>query len=199
MAPRTTSTSEPRETLSAEQIVAAGVRVADAEGLDGLSMRRVATELGAGAMSLYRHVSGKDDLVVSMTKTVLAGAPYPDEVPADWREAMRTAAVLDWGIYQAHPWMILTLSSPRYYGADTACLDWMVTALRPLTGDAALARTFALSLWSFVQGMSLHRMDRGADTVSTLVPTEPDFHAGLEVVLDGMQATAAARARPGAE
>ena len=155
-------------------------------------MRRVAAELGAGAMSLYRHVSGKDELVVSMTKAVLAGAPYPDDIPAGWRQAMRTAAALDWGIYQAHPWMILTLSSPRYYGADTACLDWMVTALRPVTSDAGLARTFALSLWSFVQGMSLHRMDRGPETSSTLVPTEDDFRAGLELLLDGMAARAQA-------
>lgn len=191
MAPRPASTKEGRETLSVGQIVSAGIRVADVDGLDGVSMRRVAAELGAGAMSLYRHVSSKDDLVVSMTRAVLDEAPYPDDVPADWREAMRTAAVLDWRIYQAHPWMILTLSSPRYYGADTACLDWMVTALRPVTTDAGLARTCALSLWSFVQGMSLHRMDRGGETTSTLVPTEDDFRAGLEVLLDGMAAGAA--------
>ena len=61
--------------LTRERIVAAAIRVADAEGLAQLSMRRIATELGAAPMSLYRHVNGKDELLVSMMDSVLARPP----------------------------------------------------------------------------------------------------------------------------
>ena len=56
----------PRAGLSADAIVAAAVRVADAEGLEAVSMARVAKELGFTTMSLYRHVSGKDELLQMM-------------------------------------------------------------------------------------------------------------------------------------
>src|SRR5262249_27364456 len=59
--------------LTRERIVAAAIRVADAEGLAQLSMRRIATELGAAPMSLYRHVNGKDELLVSMMDSVQIG------------------------------------------------------------------------------------------------------------------------------
>lgn len=189
MSPRT-STPSPSRTLSRDQIVAAGVRIADAEGLEGVSMRRVASDLDAGVMSLYRHVKDKDELLAQMTAAILETAPYPEPAPTEWREAVRLAATLDWVIYRDHPWMILTVSSPRYY-SDTHCLDWMLAALTPITTDATLARSLTLTLWSFVQGMSLHRMDAAAREIRPdFTPTEEDFATGLEAVMDGMESAA---------
>jgi AcrR family transcriptional regulator len=68
--------------LTRERIVAAAIRVADAEGLAQLSMRRIATELGAAPMSLYRHVNGKDELLVSMMDSVLGETPLPARPPS---------------------------------------------------------------------------------------------------------------------
>src|SRR6201996_1590791 len=81
----------------AERIVAAAIRVADAEGLAALSMRRVATELGTAPMSLYRHVTDKDGLVLQMMNTVFARGRLPDP-PAGWRRPRRLAARTLWAM-----------------------------------------------------------------------------------------------------
>ena len=74
VAARAARRNEGDPDLTRERIVAAAIRVADAEGLAQLSMRRIATELGAAPMSLYRHVNGKDELLVSMMDS--AGASH---------------------------------------------------------------------------------------------------------------------------
>jgi AcrR family transcriptional regulator len=77
--------------LSRERIVQAAVELADAEGLDGLSMRRLAEELDAAPMALYRHVANKDDLLDGMVDLVFGELEIPTGV--GWREAMRTRAL----------------------------------------------------------------------------------------------------------
>jgi AcrR family transcriptional regulator len=86
--------------------VAAAVALADAEGLAALSMRRVAADLGVGAMTLYTHVPGKGELVDLMLDSVLAGM-YPDEqavVTGTWRDRLQTVARANWDFYLRHPW-----------------------------------------------------------------------------------------------
>src|SRR3712207_1844198 len=95
----------PKAALDVDRIVAAAVRLADREGLAALSMRRVATELGAGAMSLYTHVPGKGELVDLMLDTVL-GELYPDEevvTSGAWRTRLRTLAQANWDFFVRHP------------------------------------------------------------------------------------------------
>ena len=71
-APAASGGREPeRDALSLDRIVRAGIEIADRDGLEALSMRRVAAALGAGTMSLYRHVAGKDDLIDLMAEAVL--------------------------------------------------------------------------------------------------------------------------------
>lgn len=179
--------------LSSEQIVAAGTRLADREGLAAVSMRRVAAELGAGAMSLYRHVEDKDALIRLMTAAAVDRAPYPHPIPSDWRTAVITAAEIDWDVYQRHPWMIPVVGNPRYY-SEGRCLEWMCEALAPLTTDDDLARGFTRTIWSFVQGASLFHIDAECPPDAELSSArERDFRLGLAVVLDGMEACA----RPG--
>jgi AcrR family transcriptional regulator len=96
----------PKAGLSVDRIVAAGVALADRDGLDALSMRRVAQELGVGTMSLYRHVPGKAELLDLMFDRVLGetlGKPRPQ---GDWRERLRAIAWESWRVYHAHPWML---------------------------------------------------------------------------------------------
>lgn len=105
-----------RSGLSVTKIVAAGIELADDEGLDGLSMRKVAERLGVGAMSLYTHVPGKDDLVDLMVDAVTGETRQAEEgidVSTDgWREAMTTVAMSNWELYRRHPWL-LDLKNPR--------------------------------------------------------------------------------------
>ena len=82
---------KPRYTL--DQIAEAAMRIADTEGIDALSMRRLAAELGAGTMTLYHYVRGKDELLALVTDRVMGEVIVPDdEFPDGWREAMTTIA-----------------------------------------------------------------------------------------------------------
>jgi len=82
----------PKAGLDVDRIVAAAVAVADSEGLAALSMRRVAAELGVGAMTLYTHVPGKGELVDLMLDSVL-GELYVDDAPTgNWRSRLEAVA-----------------------------------------------------------------------------------------------------------
>ncbi|MFG3498309.1 TetR/AcrR family transcriptional regulator [Streptomyces sp. NPDC047928] len=177
--------------LTREAIVAVAVRIADAEGIGALSMRRLATELDSGVMSLYRHVENKDALLTAITRAACDEHPYPTPPPPDWRDAMRLAAALDWEVYRKHPWALVTSASARHF-SDNSCLDWMVDALGELTDDPELARSLSIAIWSYVQGASIQRVAQqllpGGDKPeqSPLRATEEDFFVGLETLLDGV-------------
>ena len=74
----------PRNTLSRPLIVQAALALVDAEGLEALTMPRLAEELGVGTMSLYRHVDGKDDLLDAVAADVVSGVSVPRGSPDDW-------------------------------------------------------------------------------------------------------------------
>jgi TetR/AcrR family tetracycline transcriptional repressor len=78
------STRVPRNTLSRGRIVDAALRLIDAEGLEAVTMPRVAAYLGVGTMSLYRHVEDKDDLFDAVAAQVLSGVSVPEGDPNDW-------------------------------------------------------------------------------------------------------------------
>ena len=84
-------TRKPRYTR--EQIAAAALAVADSEGIDAVSMRRVAQELGAGTMTLYHYVRTKSDLLDLMDDSIMAEVLVPDdELSSNWREALTAIA-----------------------------------------------------------------------------------------------------------
>lgn len=97
-----------RTGLTVARVTAAAVGLADAEGLDALTMRRVADILGVGTMSLYGHVIGKPELVELMCDAV-AGQVYPqDDRPgerADWRDGIRQIVECNWRHQLAHRWL----------------------------------------------------------------------------------------------
>lgn len=98
----------PRSSLDVDRIVATAVRLADAEGLAAVSMRRVAGELGVPAMTLYSHVPGKGELVDLMLDTAL-GELYPDgEAPTvgNWRSRVEAVARENRQFLLRHPWSL---------------------------------------------------------------------------------------------
>jgi AcrR family transcriptional regulator len=98
-------TKGPKRGLSLEQVVAAGVTVASTDGLGAVSMSRVAGELGTSAMSLYRYVASKDELLALMVDAALGGLPEP---PLDkpWRAGLEWWARIELAAYRAHPWAL---------------------------------------------------------------------------------------------
>lgn len=97
----------PRPRLTLDQIVDQAVAVADADGLDALSMRRIARELDVGTMSLYRYVPTKDVLLDLMLDRVSEPPPaQADVVGTSWRAVLETAAREGRALYLRHPWLI---------------------------------------------------------------------------------------------
>jgi AcrR family transcriptional regulator len=87
-----TARAPRRAPLTREQIVETALAVLDREGLDALSMRRLATELDTGAAALYRHVSGKDELLDLLLDRVIGELEVPDPDPARWTEQVKEVA-----------------------------------------------------------------------------------------------------------
>ncbi|MEW2072729.1 TetR/AcrR family transcriptional regulator [Streptomyces sp. NPDC013433] len=120
----------PRPAYTRADIAAAAVRIADAEGLDAVSMRRVAAELGCGTMSLYNYVPRKEDLYELMVDA--AGGEHELWEPSgDWRADMLRAAHQTRALMHRHPWLPRLMSpvygfspnSLRYLEHCLACLD----------------------------------------------------------------------------
>ncbi|MFI0791102.1 TetR/AcrR family transcriptional regulator [Micromonospora rubida] len=91
--------------LSADQITSAAIEVADAQGLDGLSMRSVAERLGVGTMSLYRHVPGKEELLDIMVDRTSAEVRH-DNSHGDWRSRLEQVARSNRSMFERHPWLL---------------------------------------------------------------------------------------------
>ena len=92
MAPETDPSAEPRTPLSRERVMRAAVAFADEHGIESLSMRKLARELGFGVMSLYNHVANKDDMLDGMLHLV-AGQIDPPAPGCAWKPAMRKSAI----------------------------------------------------------------------------------------------------------
>ncbi|MEU8964016.1 TetR/AcrR family transcriptional regulator [Streptomyces sp. NPDC048491] len=122
----------PRPAFSRADIAAAAVRIADTEGIDALSMRRVAAELGCGTMSLYNYVPRKEDLYELMVDAVSAEYDLCDPT-GDWRADVLALAHQTRALMHRHPW-VPRLMSPVYGFSPNALryLEHCMTCLDPL-------------------------------------------------------------------
>jgi AcrR family transcriptional regulator len=95
----------PRRGLSIDAVVAAAIRLADADGLEGVSMSRVAEELGFTTMSLYRYVTSKDELLQLMWNGSAQAAETLELEGDDWRSRLRHWAIVQREMIDRHPWI----------------------------------------------------------------------------------------------
>ena len=120
----------PRAPLSKERVLRAAVNLADAEGLERLSMRRLAKELGVEAMSLYNHVSNKDEILAGMLEVVVGEIELPAD-EEDWKVAMRRSAISTRDVLRRHSWAsTVWMSSQSGGAAQLRRMDWMLRMLR---------------------------------------------------------------------
>jgi AcrR family transcriptional regulator len=94
---------ETRIPLSRDRVLRAAIALADESGIEALSMRRLAQELGVEAMSLYNHVANKDDLLAGILELV-AGEIEPPPDGAEWKSALRRSAISAHDALLRHPW-----------------------------------------------------------------------------------------------
>ncbi|MFJ9041326.1 TetR/AcrR family transcriptional regulator [Streptomyces sp. NPDC102406] len=122
----------PRPAHSRADIAAVAVRVADAEGVDAVTMRKIAAELGMGTMSLYNYVPRKEDLYELMVDAVSAEYAYP-EPTGDWRADVLSLARQTRALMHRHPWLP-RLMSPVYGFSPNALtyLEYCLRCLDPL-------------------------------------------------------------------
>lgn len=127
--PRDAHRRGPRPALSLDGVIAAAIQIADAEGLAGVSMSKVAEQLGFTTMSLYRYVKSKDELLLLMADTANREQP-PVANPESWREGLRAWATGIFAGYRRHPWLLqVAMSGPP---AGPSQLQWMEAGLQNL-------------------------------------------------------------------
>lgn len=137
--------------LSRERIVAAAIALVEAEGLNALSMARLAERIGCGTMSLYRHVANKDELLTFMLST--APDPPPTTDTSDWRGALEDWAAGLWDVYHRHPWVLQTASAGP--PADPGQLAWLDAGLAALGGTRLAERdklSAVMAILHYVRG-----------------------------------------------
>jgi len=141
--------------MTVERIVAAAIAIADAEGLDALSMRRVAEALGVGTMSLYRYLPGKTELYELMLDAAIGEGALAEPDPAGWRASLATFARASLAGYRRHPWLLAASLSRGLMGPhQAAALDALLRTVDGigLTGGEMMA-VVGLVL-SYVQGQA---------------------------------------------
>ena len=142
----------PKARHSRAAIAAAAVALADAEGLDAVTMRRVAADLGMGTMSLYNYVTAKEHLVQLMIDHVSGEYRYSPGGPAEVREAIIDLARQGRDITERHPWLPRVMYTPPTFGPNA--LRYVDYFLR-LLGGTGLDTTAKMELLGMVNGFSI--------------------------------------------
>jgi AcrR family transcriptional regulator len=149
--------SPPRIPLSRDRILRAATALADAGGIESLTMRRLGEELGVEAMSLYKHVANKENLLDGMTDGVFAEIRLPDG-DTDWRVAMRGRAISVREVLARHPWATPLMQSRTSPGPATMRHhDTVIGTLRRAGFSVALAAHAFSALDSYIYGFALQQ------------------------------------------
>ena len=143
-----------RPGLTRDRVVAAGLELADAGGTESVTMRRVGERLGVEAMSLYKHVANKEDLLDGMVDAVFGEIDVPRDV--GWRESMRRRAISVRAAMQRHPWAVTLMESRPTPGVATMRHhDTVIGVLRGAGFPVALAAHAFSVLDAYVYGFAM--------------------------------------------
>jgi AcrR family transcriptional regulator len=142
--------------LTRDMIVTAAVDLLDAEGMDGLSMRRLGARLGAGATSLYWHVPSKDELASAVMDQVLADLEFANFAETGWRPAAESLARGLRALVIAHPWFALASIAYASYGPAAARMYDHSLAIFEAAGFTGNELNWAVSaVFAYVQGATV--------------------------------------------
>lgn len=162
MRPEHAEVGRPAQRSRAE-ITAAAIAVADADGLDAVSMRRVAAELGTGAASLYRYVETREDLLDLMTDAVGGEGPFP-EPTGDWLADLVAIGERSRVIARRHPWAAgLTITRPVLGPNGVRLLVHVLEVLAPHPADVAVKLEAFAMLSGITALFAQHELAGGSD------------------------------------
>lgn len=160
-----------------EQVVATAMAIADAEGLHGLSMRRLAGQLGIPTMAIYRYVADREELVLFMIDKIMADNPPPALTPDrdGWRACLEAVAHLQWAMYRRHTWLAQAFSFTRPLPAPHAMAhtEWTMRALNGRGLDLNAQFTAAVTVANYVRGTAVNLAEEAqAEQDSGLTDTQ---------------------------
>jgi AcrR family transcriptional regulator len=187
---------ERRTRITRDELAAAALHIADTEGFAALSMRRLATEVGVGTMTLYHYVHNKDELLTLLFDAVMGEIAFPEgeELPVEWRPALVAIAERTRNVMTRHPWMFDIADDPPFGPNSVRHFDQTLAALSSLPGSLAEKLDIAALVDEFVFGFCLHERNNARasqdieskllDYVATLVET--DAYPTLRRLTDDM-------------
>jgi AcrR family transcriptional regulator len=163
MATQPDAAAPPRPPLSRERVLAAAVALADARGVEALSMRNLAQELGVVPMALYKHVASKDELLDGMVDLVVAEI-VPPAGGTDWRTAVRRRILSARGALLRHPWASRVIESrTEPTPAVVAYMDSMIGMFRAGGFSIDLTHHAMHAMGSRLLGFSQELFQEGTD------------------------------------
>jgi AcrR family transcriptional regulator len=220
----------PEPSRDRDTIAATAIRIADAEGIAAVSMRRIAAEIGSGTSSLYRYFARKDDLINLMVDGALTLGAL--ELSGNWRDDLMAIGWATRRTFLTHPWLATALAGRPTLGPNRlAALELMLGVFSdelPATerliiidtltsfvrgfvaselADGAAIRESGLSaeLWhaeqaayaAAIEASGVYprttRLFAESRSAGSLQPQEESFAAGLDLILDGVEAKLAVR------
>jgi AcrR family transcriptional regulator len=216
MAKKKTKPSKPRPSLSKERVLQAAVVLADEIGIAALSMRKLGQTLGVEAMSLYRHVANKDDVLDGIVDIVASEIEVPS-IGGDWKGSMRRRATSAHEVLLRHPWATMLIVSRANVGpAMLRYVDATIGCLREVGFSYELADRAWNAIDNHVYGFTLQMLNfpfepgEYAEVAKQFLPMIPaeqypylrglsqevidgrhhglqDFSFGLDLILDGLE------------
>jgi AcrR family transcriptional regulator len=164
LTPPTDPGAVPRVRLNRDRVLRASIALADAGGIESLTMRKLGEELGVEAMSLYNHVANKDDLLDGMIDVVFNEIDLPSG-GTDWRTAMRQRAISARKVMSRHPWATGLMESRTTPGPATLRHhDTVIGALREAGFSIEMAAHAFSALDSYIYGFALQERSLPFDT-----------------------------------
>ena len=217
MASRTKPTTETREPLSRERVLGAAIGLADAHGIESLTMRRLAQELGVEAMTLYYHVANKREILNGIADMVVGEIELPPP-GAEWKAALRTTAISAHEVFLRHRWAASLVLSSAESSARLRYMNAILGTLRQAGFSAEMtdhayhaleSHIVGFTLWvvgmdlgsreelaslarAFLEQLPRDELPHLAEHVEQhLMPRraddEGDFVFGLDLILDGLE------------
>ena len=216
MAKKTRHKAARRAPLSPERVLGAALRMADADGLDALSMRNLAKALKVEAMSLYNHVPSKEKILDGLVELVVGEIDEP-ELGGDWKAAMRKRALSAHTVLMRHPWATMLFVSRLNIGPKMLrYVDRTIGCLREAGFSYATADHAWNALDAYLYGFTLQKLNfplepseyaSAAEQFLPLIPVEQfpylrgmseeviggrhdgmhELSLGLELILDGLE------------
>jgi AcrR family transcriptional regulator len=150
--------NDRRPRFNREQITAAVLKIADAEGFDALTMKRIAEELDCGTMTLYYYVRTKADLIALMHDAILAEILLP-QLPSGWREAVSAIARRTRDVLLAHPWSVASLNGAVFGPNAMHHVEQSLAALDALELDPEQKLAFWGIVDDYVFGSALRTVE----------------------------------------